>query len=126
VSPSPAPPLPAPTTLQDTPQQLQDAITSYYALIPGNLQEGWTRLTASYQNNKAGGFAGYQQFWSAMQRVTVSNVVAKPGDTVDATIDYFNNDGRVIEEQTSFQMVADGGEWKINDSTVTQSQTKSG
>ena len=59
-----------------------------------------------------------------MQRVTVFDVVAKQGHVVDATIDYFFKDGRVVEERTSYGLVADGDLWKIGSSTVSSSQTK--
>ena len=122
---------PAPTTTpvvpsgpQDTPEQLQGAITDYYALVPGNLPAAWNRLTPNYQQSHAGGFSGYQDFWNPIQRVTVSNVSAGQGDAVDATIDYFFQDGRVIEERTSYGLVAQDGLWKIDSSTVQSSQSK--
>lgn len=133
----PSPPVPGSTTPaaptiapaipgnpHDTPEQLQGAITDYYALVPGNLAAAWNRLTANYQQSHAGGFTGYQNFWGPVQRVTVSNVSAKQGDAVDATIDYFFADGRVVEEQTSYGLLAEDGLWKIDSSTVSSSQSK--
>ncbi len=120
-----APSTPAvPGGTQDTPEQLQGAITDYYALVPGNLPAAWNRLTTNYQQNHAGGFTGYQNFWSPVQRVTVVDVSAKQGDAVDATIDYFFNDGKIVEEQTSYGLVTEDGLWKIDSSTVHSSQTK--
>ena len=109
---------------QDTRDQVQQAITDYYAVMPENLPAGWRRLTANYQQSHAGGFTGYQNFWNLVQRVTVSDVSAQQGATVDATIDYFFKDGRVIEEQTSYQLLAQDGLWKIDSSTVRSSQAK--
>ncbi len=109
---------------QNTPGQLQGAITDYYALVPGNLPAAWNRLTTNYQQNHAGGFTGYQNFWSPVQRVTVVDVSAKQGDAVDATIDYFFKDGKVVEEQTSYGLVTEDGLWKIDSSAVHSSQTK--
>jgi len=109
---------------QDTPEQLQGAITDYYGLVPGNLPAAWNRLTTNYQQNQAGGFTGYQNFWSPVRRVTVFDVSATQGDAVDATIDYFFNDGRVVEEQTSYGLVTEDGLWKLDSSTVHSSQTK--
>jgi eukaryotic-like serine/threonine-protein kinase len=94
--------------------------------MPENLSAAWKRLTANYQQNHAGGFTGYQNFWNPVQRVTVFGVSAKQGGTVDATIDYFFKDGRVIEEQTSYGLLAEDGLWKIDSSTVRSSQTKQG
>jgi eukaryotic-like serine/threonine-protein kinase len=115
-----------PGSLQDTPQQLQQAITDYYALMPENLSAAWKRLTANYQQNHSGGFTGYQNFWNPVQRVTVFDVSAKQDGTVDATIEYFFKDGRIIEEQTSYGLLAEDGLWKIDSSTVRSSQTKQG
>jgi hypothetical protein len=113
-----------PGGLPDTPQQR--AITDYYALIPDDLPTAWQRLTLKYQQNHAGGFAGYQNFWNPIQRVTVSGVTASQGGAVDATIDYFFKDGRVVEEQTSYGLIAEEGQWKIDSSTVRSSQTRPG
>ena len=111
---------------QDTPKQLQQAITDYYALMPENLPAAWKRLTANYQRNHSGGYTGYQNFWNPVQQVKVFDVSAKQDGTVDATVEYFFKDGRVIEEQTSYGLVAEDGLWKIDSSTVRSSQTKQG
>ncbi|MDQ4102530.1 MAG: protein kinase [Actinomycetota bacterium] len=111
---------------QDTQEQLQQAITDYYALMPQNMPVAWKRLTANYQQNHSGGFAGYQNFWNPVQRVRVFDVTAQQGGTVDATIEYNFKDGRVIEERTSYGLLAEDGLWKIDSSTVRSSQTKQG
>jgi hypothetical protein len=113
-----------PDSPQDTPEQRQKAITDYYALVPGNLPAAWNRLTTNYQQSHAGGFTGYQNFWNPIQGVTVIDVSAQQDGTVDATIDYFFKDGKVVEEQTSYGPVAEDGLWKIDSSTVHSSQTK--
>jgi eukaryotic-like serine/threonine-protein kinase len=115
-----------PGSPQGSPEQPQRAITEYYALMPANLPTAWKRLTANYQQNHAGGFTGYQNFWNSVQRVTVFDVSAKQGDTVDATIDYFFKDDRLVEERTSYVLVTEDGLWKIDSSTVRSSQTKQG
>jgi hypothetical protein len=92
--------------------------------MPDNLQDGWARLTADYQRNHAGGFSGYQNFWNQMQRVEISDVSATSSDTVRATLDYFYQDGRVVEEQTSFGLVFEDGIWKIASSDVLSSRTQ--
>jgi eukaryotic-like serine/threonine-protein kinase len=120
-----APTIPAvPGSSQGTPEQLAGAITDYYALVPGNLPAAWDRLTANYQQSHAGGYTGYQNFWNPVQRVTASDVSATQSNMVDATIDYFFKDGRVVEERTSYRLVAEDGLWKIDSSTVSSSQAK--
>jgi eukaryotic-like serine/threonine-protein kinase len=113
----------APGGPQGTPEQLQ-AITDYYALVPDNLPAAWERLTADYQQNHAGGFAGYQDFWNLVQRVTVSDVTVQQGDAVEATVEYLFKDGRDVEERTSYGLLAENGVWKIDSSTVRSSEAK--
>jgi eukaryotic-like serine/threonine-protein kinase len=113
----------APGGSQSRPAQLQ-AITDYYALVPDNLPAAWARLTADYQQNHAGGFAGYQDFWNQVQQVTVTDVSVQQGDAVDATVEYVFKDGRVIEERTSYGLLDEDGVWKIDSSTVRSSQAK--
>jgi eukaryotic-like serine/threonine-protein kinase len=105
---------------QGTPEQVaeQQAVIDYYGLIPSNLQEGWQRLTPSYQSNTAGGFASYAGFWGGMSRVTVQGVSSGPGDTVDATVVYVHQGGQTSRERTLFRMVQQDGTWKIDGSQV--------
>jgi serine/threonine protein kinase len=115
-----------PESPQDTQEQPQQAITDYYALMPENLSAGWQRLTATYQQNHTGGFTSYQNFWNAIQRVTVVDASATQDGAVDATIDYVFKDGRVVEERTSYRLVTEDGLWKIDSSTVQSSYPKQG
>ena len=105
---------------QGTPEQVaqQQAVIDYYGLIPSNLQEGWQRLTPSYQNNTAGGFSSYTGFWGGMRRVSVQGVSPGPGNTVDATVVYVHQGGQTTRERTLFRMVQQDGTWKIDGSQV--------
>jgi eukaryotic-like serine/threonine-protein kinase len=94
--------------------------------MPENLSAGWQRLTTSYQQNHTGGFTSYQNFWNAIQRVTVVDVSATQDGAVDATIDYIFKNGRVVEERTSYRLITEDGLWKINSSTVQSSYPKQG
>jgi hypothetical protein len=105
----------------DVAAQLASTITTYYSLVPGDLSQAWGYLTPDYQQNKALGFSNYQHFWQGMQRVTVSDVVAKAPDTVVITIGYYPKSGQPSEERTSFTLVQVGGSWKIAHSTVLSS-----
>jgi eukaryotic-like serine/threonine-protein kinase len=102
-----------PPPAQSPGDQLKTALTDYYSLVPSNLTEGWKRLTTDYKNNHAGGFPGYQGFWSQFDSVRLSDVVATPPATVVATIEYHYKDGRTTKERTTFGMVDEGGLWKI-------------
>jgi eukaryotic-like serine/threonine-protein kinase len=121
---------PSPTTaptVRGTPTaaELRRAITSYYALMPQNTDAAWPRMTAWYQTNHAGGRQAYQQFWDAINRVTVANVRGIPPDSAQATLTYYFKDGRVVRERTGYGFVNDGGRLKINSSTVLSSVTLS-
>jgi serine/threonine protein kinase len=107
-----------------TAAQLTAAITSYYALMPGNTDRAWPRMTASYQTNHAGGRQAYEQFWSTIRRVTARNVSASPPGRARATLVYYFKDGRVITELTSYELVQEDRTLKINDSTVISSSTR--
>jgi hypothetical protein len=80
-------------------------------------------MTADYQENHAGGRDAYEQFWSAIDRVEVSDVSASAPDSAQATITYFYKDGTVTVEQTSYRLVNEDGTLKIADSAVISSSS---
>ena len=98
--------------------QLTSAISHYYTLVPGNLDEAWGYMTPYYQQNTAKGMTGYQEFWDGVKSVTVSDIVSQPPSTVIATITYYDKDGTTVQERTSFGLVFSGGIWKIASSSV--------
>ena len=103
--------------------QLSSAISHYYTLVPGNLNEAFGYMTPYYQQNTAKGMTGYEDFWDQIQSVTVSNIVAQPPSTVTATIDYHYKNGQTVQEQTTFGLVFSDGIWKIASSSVQSSTT---
>jgi hypothetical protein len=134
--PSSAPPTTrAPTTRQPTAStarpptsasatDLAQAITSYYALMPTGTDQAWTRMTANYQTNHAGGRRAYQRFWNAIDRVSVSGVTGLPPGRAQATVTYYYKDGRVVTERTGYGLVEEDGRLKISSSTVLSSVTR--
>lgn len=100
-----------------------DAISSYYALIPNDLSDAWAKLTASYQKT-SGGIDSYQQFWSTIAHVTATEVNMQDDGSVQATITYVYNDGKVVAERTSFGLIRDDGQLKINSSRALSSHTQ--
>ena len=121
---SPPSPTTAPT-VRGTPTaaQLKRAITSYYALMPRNTDAAWSRMTASYQTNHAGGRQAYQRFWDSVDRISVADVTGMPPSSAQATLTYYFKDGRVVRERTAYGFVNDGGRLKINSTTVLSSVT---
>jgi hypothetical protein len=111
---------PAPPT-QTAEQRAAEAVSTYYTLLPGDLETAWPRMTADYQENHAGGRGGYEAFWAEIAAVEVADVVAAAPDQVQATLTYYYQDGRVVQEVTSYRLVDEGGVLKIAASDVLSS-----
>jgi hypothetical protein len=88
------------------------AVTDYYALLPGNRDAAWPRMTSEYQQNHAFGRGAYDSFWSEVQRVEVTDVVATGPGTVEATIAYVRASGTDVE-RTAYTFVVEAGILKI-------------
>jgi eukaryotic-like serine/threonine-protein kinase len=104
-------------------QQLSTAITQYYQLVPGNLDEAWGHLTVGYQQNTARGEANYKAFWDPIQSVSLSDLTAQAPSTVVVTIEYSYKSGKIVRERTQFGLVSQNGVWMIADSSVLSSTT---
>ena len=117
-SETPPPPQPGPTA-----SELTAAITDYYALMPGNTDQGWSQLTSRFQTGIARNPDYYKTFWGGVLWVDVTDATAEPPDTVEATITYHFTDGTVSVERTAFTLVRDGASLKIDNSAVLSSRT---
>ncbi|MGH3888640.1 MAG: protein kinase domain-containing protein, partial [Pseudonocardiaceae bacterium] len=73
----PSPPGPA----QPVAVQLEQTVRTYYGLLPEDTAAGWQFLGPA-ERAKADGLAGYNQFWSGIDRVSIRGPVAVTGDTV--------------------------------------------
>ncbi|MCT2581640.1 serine/threonine-protein kinase [Actinophytocola gossypii] len=96
------------------------AVSSYYALMPGNPEEGWTRLTPNFQQNQALGYANYVDYWSGIDAAPASQISAQ-GSTVEVTIDYDFSDGRQVRERHRYQLVNQNGRWLFDSVAVLSS-----
>ena len=105
-----------------TASDLSKAIRDYYALLPGNTDAGWARLTDRYRSTTATSRSYYNQFWSGIDRVQVSQVTSEAPSSVVATLRYDYADGRTFIERTSYSLVPQGGQLKIDRSTVLSSR----
>jgi hypothetical protein len=112
----PAPPPPTPE------QRATKMISDYYAMLPGDLDSAWPLMTADYQENHAGGRAGYEAFWSDIAALEIADVTASAPDRAQATLTYHFRDGRVVQEVTSFRLADEGGTLKIADTVVLSSR----
>ena len=123
-SPTAASPTAASPTASPTAAELAAAITDYYALVPANTDQGWSRLTPSFQNGTARNRQYYQSFWDSVQRVVASDVTGTAPGSAQATITYYFKNGSISAEQTAYTLVPDSGLLKIDSSTVLSSQTR--
>jgi hypothetical protein len=136
VSPSVTPtPTPTPTpTATPTPTQTPTPTTAsggatpvatiehYYSLVPGDTDDAWQLLTGSYRQNHAGGRSGFDEFWRPVRSVTATDVRQTGTNAVEATLTYRRTDGSVTVEDTTFQLVREGGALLIADSAVVSSR----
>jgi len=90
------------------------AVTGYYALMPGDPDAGWTRLTPKFQQNPAGGPEGYRRFWNEISAVRVSEVAPRSGGVVEVTVAYSFKSGRQTRERHRYQLVDQNGRWLID------------
>ena len=115
-SPSPSPSSSASGT--PTAAELEDAVTTYYGLVPDDTDAAWPLLTSNYQRTTSGGRQSYDRFWGQVESVKIGNVDATPPSRVDATITYRRSSGTAVE-RTQFRLVReDDGTLKIDGSTV--------
>lgn len=105
-----------------TDAQLAQAIIDYYALLPGNTDQGWNRLTKNYQHTTAKNRKSYDDFWASVDSVSVSNVTGSAPSSASALVTLKFSDGHTEIDQTDFKLVADGGTLKIDASQVQNSQ----
>jgi serine/threonine protein kinase len=94
-------------------QRIVDALTSYYTIVPGDLDSAWPMMTADYQVNHVGGRDAYGAFWGEVADVEITDVSASPPDGAQATLTYYFNDGSVVQEVTAYRLVDEGGVLKI-------------
>ncbi|GAA5007006.1 serine/threonine-protein kinase [Actinopolymorpha pittospori] len=92
------------------------AVANYYAVLPGNLNDGWSRLSARYQQ-KSGGFDGYRRFWAQMSDARATEVTVS-GNEVRARISYTFKNGGTSRERRRFTLVEHNGRWLIDTSSV--------
>lgn len=101
---------------------LERAVRDYYALLPGNTDAGWARLTDRYRTTTSGNRATYDRFWTSVDTVDVLQATGSAPGSVVATLRYAFTDGRRYEERTSYALVDDGGVLKIDRSSVLSSR----
>lgn len=110
-----------PANVETTAAQAEDAVRSYYRLLPADVDAGWALLTDRYRRTTARNRATYDSFWGEVNTVAVSDATGSASGSVTATITYAFASGRTFVERTSYQMVRQDGVLKIDRSTVLSS-----
>lgn len=111
------------TSSSPTAAALAAAVTEYYALMPTDTDEGWSRLTPNFQTSIAQNREYYESFWGGVDLVLATDITGIPPDQAEATLTYYFDDGRVSVERTTYRLVQDGGILKLDTSTVQSSQS---
>ena len=94
-------------------QQLANAITNYFQIVPGDLHAGWNLLTPHFQKSRAKNWATYQQFWNSVDHVDVTSVQGQPPHTATANLVYYYKNGQVVAQTTTFRLQRQDGVLKI-------------
>jgi serine/threonine protein kinase len=87
-----------------------EALSSYYALLPGNPAEAWKHLTDHFKSSRGQTYETYTRFWGRYKSVQATNVKEAGNGRVTAHVTY---DGGNAENDT-FSMVQVGGVWMID------------
>jgi hypothetical protein len=96
-------------------------VTDYYAIMPGNPDVGWTRLTPKFQQSPANGRDYYNSYWSGINSVRASEASGQ-GGTVEVTLDISFKDGRLAHERHRYGLVNQNGRWLIDTVDVLSSR----
>jgi eukaryotic-like serine/threonine-protein kinase len=89
------------------------AVTDYYAIMPGNPDVGWTRLTPKFQQSPANGHDNYTSYWSGINSVHASQASGQD-TTVEVTLDISFKDGRIAHERHLYGLVNQNNHWLID------------
>ncbi|MCZ2829907.1 protein kinase [Modestobacter sp. VKM Ac-2986] len=106
---TPAPPPPTPAgPAPGSAAEVQQTLTSYYALLPGDPEAAWERTGPTLRS--AISRANYVRFWNRFSAVTLGPVSASDGSlTATAPVTFVEDGGREPEQHTfTFVRGADG------------------
>jgi eukaryotic-like serine/threonine-protein kinase len=124
--PTSAEPSPTPTSTPDQQTKSPDGgstaaggsrvgfLGDYFGTVPGDLDTGWSMLSPRMQGEV--GRSSYDGFWSTVSSVQASDFSPR-GNTVDVTLRYTMNDGRVLVERHRIDLVRGSDGYLIDDDT---------
>ncbi|MFS8103931.1 serine/threonine protein kinase [Lentzea alba] len=96
------------------PKNAQEAITAYYALIPGNLEAGYASLSDSFKAAMVPSFQDYQRFWGRFTSVQLSNFGTAGDNAVIVTVTYMQGANASNVERHRYTFIQQNGKWMIN------------
>ncbi|RKT68162.1 serine/threonine protein kinase [Saccharothrix variisporea] len=105
------------TTTSPPPQQgtADKGLIDYYALLPGDIDGGWSRLTDRFKATpRVGSFEKYQEFWNGITSVRLSDVTLLDANRVSATITYLTKAGATETWFHTYTLVQVDGKWLID------------
>ena len=102
------------TPAQPTFDAMREAVSGFYAQLPGGAVNAWNALDTHYQQRN--GLDDYLAFWSTIQAVTLLSVTPRDATSVTARVSYVLRDGRVDTEDRWLSVVPKDGRLLIYDS----------
>jgi len=117
-SPSPTPPASSSSVPTTSPtvspvsstKDAAQALSAYYALLPGNPAEAWNLLTPHFKATRNQTYESYRSFWGQHKRVDATGVKEVAPGRVTAHVLYDGGKG----ETDTFTMVQVNGVWMID------------
>jgi hypothetical protein len=96
-------------------------LRSYFEAAPGGTDAAWAQLGP---REKSVGRASYNRFWGSIDAATVSDVRrGSDPNTVEVTVRYEYQSGKVVEERQRLDLVKDGDGYLIDNDDVLSSRT---
>ena len=98
-------------------QQVRQAVSSYFGLLPEDTSTAWDRLTPAYQAQ--GKRSDYDKYWRGFDTVAVSDVQVTGTSTALVTVELTPSEGDQypVLEQLTFAPDPAGGDLLISDSS---------
>jgi eukaryotic-like serine/threonine-protein kinase len=100
------------STKKRTPQDYEQAVRDYYALLPGNTEQAFQLLTGRAKR-KSGGRETYDAFWNTIDTVQVEQAEAQ-GNAVSAVLLYVAKSGATSREKYAFSLKQENGQLLID------------
>jgi hypothetical protein len=92
-------------------------VRDYYAVLPSGTASAWNALSPGFQA-KIGGYGNYRGFWSTIASVSVRSTTVAQSGSVDVSLTYRGNDGRVSSEVRRLYLERHGSSFLITGDAV--------